>query len=164
MSLQTSFRAAAVLAASVPAALVAQQPGAAVIGLGAGGTYYCIVSRCDTGATLFGMAGYALTPALSVGATARWHGCPDCDRFLIGEAGAQLRYPGRVLQPFVALGAGLSSDPAFMGDQVGLHAAVGTWIWPTARWGLQLELRGRQVGRGDHMGELSLGIGRRLLR
>lgn len=161
MSIPNALRLAALLTVLAPSAALGQRPSSAVVGLSAGGTYYCIVSRCDTGTTLGLLAGYDVTRVLSVGATARWHACADCDRFLIGEGGVQLRYPGRVFAPFVAVGAGLSSDPEFMGDEFGLHAAVGTRFWATPGWGLQLELRGRQVGRGDHMGELSLGVTRR---
>ena len=151
-------------AACVPVRAAAQESAAAVVGAGVGGTYYCIVSRCDTGTTILGMGGYAPAPFLLVEAAVRWHQCFDCDRFVIVEGGLQLRYPGRRLEPFVAGGVGLSSDPEFMGDQFGLHAAAGTWIRVSPRWGLKTEVRGRQVGGGDLMGEASVAVAYRFLR
>jgi hypothetical protein len=51
-----------------------------------------------------------------------------------------------------------------MGDEAGLHAAVGTWYWVSRAWGMRAEVRGRQVGRGDHMGEASVGVAYRFSR
>jgi len=146
-----------------PVALEAQQRSDLVVAVGGGGTYYCIITRCGTGGTVVGLVGYGLAPSLMVVASGRWHDCFDCRRFLVAEGSLQLRHRGRRMQPFVAAGVGVSSDPDFMGDKVGLHAAVGTWLWLSPRWGLQAELRGRQVGRGDAMAELSLTVARRFL-
>ena len=57
---------------------------------------------------------------------------------------------------------GWISDPEFMGDHVSPHVAVGTWIWPTRSFGLQLEVRGRRVSRGDALGEVSVVFARRI--
>jgi hypothetical protein len=153
----------ALLIVSVPSA-AAQQSKGIVVGANVGGTYYCIVSRCDTGTTVGVMAGVDATRALAVEAAVRRHYCFDCDRFVIAEAAAVLQYRRRLISPFVAAGASYSSDPDFMGDHVGLLAAAGAWVWPDRRWGMRLELRGRQVGRGDAMGELSLSLVHRFVR
>lgn len=79
----------------------------------------------------------------------------------MAEGSLQLRHPGRTVQPFVAVGVGLSSDPEFMGDRFGPHAAVGTWLWPCPRWGVQAEVRGRSLGSGHRMGEASVAVARR---
>lgn len=68
------------LAMLAPPHARAQQADGAVVGGGGGGvTYYCIVSRCNTGATLLGVVGYAPRPFLAVMGTGRWHECFDCD-------------------------------------------------------------------------------------
>jgi hypothetical protein len=140
----------------------AQERAELTAGVGAGATYYCIVSRCDQGAIGRISLGYRPASVLAFEGAAAWHDCFDCDRFLVGEAGIQLRRPGPKLEPFVSAGAGLSSDPEFMGDRWGLYAAAGAWAWLPSRWGAQLELRGRRLGRGNDMGELSLTLGRRI--
>lgn len=150
------------LALLAPPQARAQQADGAVVGGGGGVTYYCIVSRCNTGATLVGLVGYAPRPFLVIAGTGRWHACFDCDRFVMVEASLQLRHPGRTVQPFLGVGAGLSSDPEFMGDRFGPHVALGAWLWPSPRWGLQAEVRGRSLGSGDRMGEASLAVARRL--
>lgn len=109
-----------------------------------------------------GVAGYAPARSLLIHASVRTHHCFDCDRFLMAEGGLQLRHAGRSLVPFVAAGAGWISDPEFMGDHVSPHVAVGAWIWPTRSFGLQLEVRGRRVSRGDALGEVSVVLARRI--
>ncbi len=132
-----------------------------VTGLTAGGTYYCIVTRCNTGQTVGALAEVQVAPALALELAARRHGCFDCDRFFIADAALVLRYPARIVQPFFAAGVARSSDPEFMGTQLGLMGAAGAWAWFQPAWGAKLELRGRQVGRGDGMGELSVALGYR---
>lgn len=149
------------LVAAAPFGASGQEAPEVVAGLGGGGSFYSIVSRTDTGLLLRGSLAYSPVPHLVVEAGARWHDCFDCTRFLIGEAGVQLRRPGERWAPFVGAGVGFSSDPDFMGDAWGLHASVGSWLWLTDGWGLQFEARGRQVGGGDHMGEGTVLVTRR---
>jgi hypothetical protein len=144
--------------ASSPAAA---QERALHVGIGAGGTYYCIVSRCDTGIIIGPVGSFHFTPVIAVEAAVRRHFCTDCDRFTVAEAALLFLYPQRVVSPYVGGGVSLSSDPDFMGDEVGLLAAAGAWVWPGRRWGMRVDARGRQVGRGDAMGEVSLALVRR---
>lgn len=157
-ALRVMATCALALACLAPAAQ-AQQTRPLELGAGGGGTYYCIVSRCNTGTTLGATATLRLTPAIGLDATVRRHFCFDCDRYLLGEAGVLLRVPGRALSPFAAAGASLSSDPEFFGDELGVFAGVGAWLW-RGEWGGRIELRGRRVRRGDALGELSLSIAR----
>lgn len=140
-----------------------QEAGEVVAAVGGGMTLYSIDTRFDDGTVLRGSVGYSLLPYLMVEGGGRWHRCFDCDRFLVAEAGVQLRHPGPRWSPFVAVGGGRSSDPGFMGPEWGLYAAVGSWLWSSGGWGLQLEARGRQVGQDDYMGEFSVGAARRFL-
>jgi hypothetical protein len=135
-----------------------------VVGAGVGATYYCIVSRCDSGGTIGVMGAFDASRVLSVEAGVRRHYCFDCDRFMIAEADVLVQYPRQRVSPFLAAGLSYSSDAEFMGDHVGLLAAAGAWIRLRQRWGARLELRGRQVGRGDAMGELSLSMTHRFVR
>lgn len=144
-------------------AVGAQEAGEMVASVGTGGTYYCIVSRCDTGTTFLGTAGYGVRPSLMVLGSVRWHECFDCDRFVIAEGSLQLRHSGEKVEPFVAIGAGLSTDPDFMGNRFGPHAAVGAWLWPSEAGGVRSELRGRRLGKGNGMAELSVAVARRFL-
>lgn len=153
----------AVLMALAPARLQAQELPGTVLSVGAGGTYYCIVSRCDTGFVGRAGLGYSLSPHAMIEGGARWHDCFDCDRFVIGDAGLQLRREGARMTPFVAAGAGVSSDPEFMGTRWGPYAALGTWIALTDGWAAQVELRGRRVG-SDSMGEVTASLARLLTR
>ncbi|MGQ0560859.1 MAG: hypothetical protein ACT443_03180 [Gemmatimonadota bacterium] len=41
-----------------------------------------------------------------------------------------------------------------MGEDFGLVGAARASVWFSERWGMLLDVRGRQVGRGDRMGEL----------
>lgn len=154
---------AVAIAMLMPAAAEAQEPPELLVGAGVGGTYYCIVTRCNTGTIARASVGYSPIPSVMIEGGARWHHCFDCDRFVIGEGGVQVRYPASTVSPFLSAGGSLSSDPEFMGDEWGLYAAVGSWVWLSRSWGLQLELKGRQVG-SDHMGELSLLAARRVGR
>lgn len=144
----------------------AQEAGDWIVSLGAGGTLYGIETRFDDGTLLRGGVGYALTPNLMVEGGVRRHGCLDCDRFLILDAGLQARHRGDRFSPFLAAGGGLSSDPGFMGSKWGAHAAVGSWVRLSGEWDLQLEVRGRQVGvsSSDYMGEVTMGVARRFRR
>lgn len=141
-----------------PTTLEAQEGGDIVIAAGGGVTWYCIVSRCDDGTAAVGLVGYALRPSLLATASGRWHDCFDCDRFLIAEIGLQLRDPAGAWRPFVGGGIGLASDPEFFGDRFGVHAGVGTWLWLSPSWGLVGEVRGRTVGSGDGMADVTLGL------
>lgn len=150
--------------ACASSAAAAQSSKAIVVSAGAGGTFYCIITRCDSG-TIFGVtAGYGLTPAVAVEAGVRRHSCFDCDRFVIADAALVLQLSARTVSPFAAIGVGWSSDPEFMGNEVGLLAAAGVAIWPSRTWGIRTELRGRTVGRGDGMGELSVSVSYRMFR
>jgi len=151
-----------VLSMFLPAAAVAQTASPLVLGAGVGGTFYGISTRTNTGTALVGLVGYDLGPNLMIEAGVRRHQCVDCDRFLIAEGGLHLKYPGRTFSPYVAGGYGVVSDPEFMGTEHGLHAAVGVWLWPERPWGLRTEVRGRQAGKGDGMGEASVLLTRRL--
>jgi hypothetical protein len=144
-----------------PAPATAQDHSELILGLGGGMSYYSISTRADTGTILRGSVSYSPLPFLVVEGGARWHGCVDCHRFAVVEAGVQLLHRGERFSPFAAVGGGRSSDPEFMGTEWGLHSSVGSWVWWTPEWGLQLELRGRQVGSGAYMGELSAGVARR---
>jgi hypothetical protein len=142
----------------------AQSTRGIVVGAGVGVTYYCIVARCDTGSTIGAMGAFDFSRLVSVEAGVRRHYCFDCDRFMIAEADVLVQYPLPRVSPFLAAGVSYSSDAEFMGDHVGLLAAAGVWIWLRQRWGARVELRGRQVGRGDAMGELSLSVVHRFVR
>ena len=131
-------------------------------GLSAGGTYYCIVSRCGTGATIGISAGFDLTRVFAVTASAGKHFCSDCDRFFLGDAALQARMPGRTLEPFVSGGLSLASDPGLMGREIGLFGAAGTAVRLSPDWGARVQVSGRSVGRGDAMGEISIGAQRKL--
>jgi hypothetical protein len=144
----------------------AQEAGDWIVSLGVGGTLYGIETRFDDGTLVRGGVGYVLSPNLMVEGGVRRHGCFDCDRFLVLDAGLQARHRGDRFSPFLAAGGGLSSDPGFMGSKWGAHAAVGSWVRLSGAWDLQLEVRGRQVGisSSDYMGEVSVGVARRFRR
>jgi hypothetical protein len=159
------------LAMAVPAlacagTVGAQEPGDWIVRLGAGGTLYSIETRFDSGTILQGGVGYMLTPTLMIEGGLRRQSCFDCDRFMVLDAGLRARRGGDRVSPFVAGGAGLSSDPGFMGRKWGAHAAVGSSIRLGGEWDLELEVRGRQVGfaSSDYMGQVSVGVARRLTR
>ncbi len=150
-----------VLLVAIAAPARAQNPVRIVTGVSAGATYYCLVSRCNTGTTIGVSAEAQATRVLGLELAVRRHTCFDCDRFVIADAALVLRVPAHTIQPFVAGGVSRSSDPEFMGTHTGLLGAAGAWAWLGPAWGAKLELRGRQVGRGDAMGELSLGLAHR---
>ena len=156
----------AILALGSARATQAQEPGDWIVSVGAGSTLYVIETRFDDGTLLRGGVGYVLTPTLMVEGGLRRHGCFDCERFLILDAGLQAHHRGDRFRPFVAAGGGLSSDPGFIGTKWGAHAAVGSWIRLSGKWNLQLELRGRQVGVSSSgiMGEFTIGVARRWRR
>lgn len=162
ISLSVGF--ALVVSATLCPSLVAQDQPEFIAGLGGGMSLYGISTRFDDGTILRGSVGYSPMAWLVMEAGARWHGCFDCDRFSILEGGVQFRRPGSRFSPFASAGGGRSSDPEFMGSQWGLHVAVGSWLWLSDNWGLQVEARGRQVGSGDHMGEFTAGVARRFRR
>lgn len=153
---------AATIALLAPAVVDAQDPARLVAGAGVGGTYYCIITRCGTGTTLIGVAAFGPRPLLLVEASVRWHECFDCKQFVIAEATLKLRRQGRVLTPFVGAGAGVSSDPDFMGTKAGVHAAIGTWVWLAQRWGVQMEVRGRAFENWDGVAEASILLAHRV--
>jgi hypothetical protein len=169
--------AAAAMAASMivflPLAGGAQAgEGGAVLGMespwraevGAGWSYYSLVSRADAGTVISAVGSYSPTTLLRVEAGVRTMRCADCFRFVIAEGGVQLRLPVGDWAPFVAGGIGVTSDPDFVGTREHLYVGVGTAREPRDRpWGIRLELRGRQLDPGNRMVEVSLGltIGRR---
>jgi hypothetical protein len=141
-----------------PASVVAQESGELFVSGGIGGSYYCIVSRCDEGSVLRLGAGYSFNASVTIDAGVRLHDCFDCDQFLIYEGGAQLRYPSPRAQPFVAAGIHRSTDPDFMGSRTGAYLGVGVSFGPWRRFHLALEVRGRDFGSGDRMGEATLTV------
>ncbi|HEX6307737.1 MAG TPA: hypothetical protein VFZ69_06075 [Longimicrobiales bacterium] len=158
MMLRVMVATLIVLQAASWSALAAQSSGDVVIGASAGGTYYCISTRCDTGTTAGIAVSFQATPVVGVEASGRRHFCPDCDRFLMGDGAVLLQYPGRRVRPFVGGGMSYSSDPEFMGSHFGLLGATGVSIGLGDRWATRAEVRGRRVGRGDAMGELLLSL------
>jgi hypothetical protein len=169
MSFDAITRCAAVALLLPVCALVRPTPASAqvagdfVAAAGVGGTYYCIVSRCNSGTTVGVLGAFAPLPFVMLEAAAKRHFCFDCDRYYIAEAGVQLRYPHATIQPFLSAGASRNSDPEFMGEHTGPYAAAGVWIWPWAYWGLHAEVRGRRVmGAGNSMAEVALSVTRRL--
>lgn len=152
----------ALMAWAAPERAAAQGGTAVDVGVGVGGTYYCIMTRCNTGTLLSAGAALRVNRFVFVEAGARRHLCFDCDRFIVVDAMVAGQYPFGTWTPFAGAGWGVASDPEFMGREDGLHAAAGTWIRPgNGAWSIQLALRGRQVG-GDAMGELSAMVTRRV--
>jgi hypothetical protein len=143
-----------------------QQRGDMVGSLGAGGTLYAVDTRLDEGHMIRGSVGYALTPAWLLEAGVRRHGCFDCQRFWIVDAGVQWQRPGERFSPFVSAGGGRASDPGFMGTEWGPYASVGSGVRFSETTSLQLEFRVRQLGGAmrspDGMGELTMGVTRRM--
>jgi len=144
----------------------AQQRGDVVGSIGVGGTLYAVDTRINEGTMIQGGLGYALTPAWMLEAGVRRHGCFDCDRFWIVDAGVQWQRAGERFSPYASAGAGRASDPEFMGVEWGPYASVGSWMHLSRTSKLKLELRVRQVGGGmrspDGMGELTLGVAHRM--
>lgn len=97
----------------------AQEPGDWTVRLGARGTLYGIETRLDSGTILQGGVGYMLAPILMIEGELRRQSCFDCDHFMVVDAGLRLRRRGDRVSPFDSGGAGLSSDPGFMGKKVG---------------------------------------------
>jgi hypothetical protein len=149
------------VALAAPAPASAQAAGDFFAAAGAGGTYYCIVTRCNTGTTVGALVAYGPLPFVMLEAGAKRHFCFDCDSYVITEAGVQLRYPHATVQPFLAAGVSRHSDAEFMGTYTGPQAAAGVWVWPWTGWGMHAELRGTRVRAGNHLGELSLSLARR---
>jgi hypothetical protein len=149
------------LALTAPAPASAQANGDFVAAAGVGGTFYCIVTRCNTGTTVGALVAYGPLPFVMLEAGAKRHFCFDCDSYSITQAGVQLRYPHAIAQPFLAVGVARHSDADFMGSYTGPYAGVGVWVWPWSGWGAHAELRGTRVRAGDHLGELSLSLARR---
>ena len=140
---------------SMPAPLQAQSPRAA-FGAGAGGTYYCIVSRCDTGASVGVSGDVRLSSFTALNAAIHRHFCSDCDRFTMAELALLVQPASRRLRPFAGAGVSFASDPEFMGSQVGPYAMAGVTAGISGRVGLRMQIDGRKVGRGDAMGGLGL--------
>jgi hypothetical protein len=169
------LRAAAVsvaVAASLPLAAGAQAGEGEVdqhqgsrwqVGVGGGWSYYSLVSRGNAGTTIFALGSYTPTPRVRVEGALRGMRCADCTRFLMAEGGVQLRLPLGEWAPFLAGGVGVTSDPDFVGTREHVFAAVGMAREPAERpWGLQLEVRGRQLDPGNRMVEVALGLTLRL--
>jgi hypothetical protein len=129
------------------------------LGVGAGWSYYSLVSRGNEGVVFSAVGSYTPTPRLRVEAGVRRMECADCFRFLMAEGGVQLRLPAGAWVPFLAGGVGVTSDPEFVGTRGHLHTGLGIALEPRDRpWGLQFEVRGRQLAPGDRMGEVTLGV------
>ena len=84
--------------ASAPPAS-AQGSAAIVAGLGGGGTYYCIVSRCGTGGLFRATVGIEATRTLVLEAGLHRHICTDCGQFLIGDVVLLVQYAGSFASP-----------------------------------------------------------------
>jgi hypothetical protein len=159
---------AVVLATSLPMAGKAQGGGGDVardesspwrVGVGAGWSYYSLVSRADAGTTLSALGSYTPTPWFRVEAGVRGMRCADCSRFVIAEGGVQLRLPLGEWAPYLAGGLGMSSDPDFVGTREHVFVGVGAVREPQDRpWGLQLDVRGRQLDPGNRLVEVGLGL------
>lgn len=150
---------AAALLFAIPSAVRSQEPPSFVVGAGVGATYYCILSRCDTGTTLAGLLAYEFPGPLAVEGTIRLQRCFDCDAFRMAEGSLRLEFPDLFLIPTVLAGFGAFSDPEFLQEtKVGPHLAIGLAIPPVIGMEMRLEARGRQIGfgTGDYMGEVSL--------
>jgi hypothetical protein len=150
---------AAVFMLATPPSAHAQEDSGLQLGVGVGGTYYCILSRCDTGSTLTALLGYDLPGPFTIEGTVRRHRCFDCDRFWIGEGSLRFELPGIFLGPSLAAGVGVVSDPEFLQERkLGPHLALGLSLPSLAGLGVRLDIRGRQVGfgSGDYMGEAAL--------
>jgi hypothetical protein len=145
-----------------------QARGDRVGSIAAGGTLYAADTRFDDGIIVRGSVGYALTPAWMLEAGVGRHACFDCDRFWILDAGVQWQRPGERFRPYVSIGGGRASDPGFVGVEWGPYASAGSRIALDGLWGVQAELRVRQLGlavRGaDGMGELTVGVTRAIGR
>ncbi len=158
------FVAVSILAIAAVAPAHAQSPVRIVAGVSGGATYYCLVTRCNSGQTIGVLAEVQPTRLIGFELGARRHFCFDCQRFLMGDAALVLRYPARALQPFVAAGLSRTSDPGALGTQAGVLGAAGAWAWLEPGWGAKLELRGRRFGPSDGLGELSLALAHRFGR
>lgn len=129
------------------------------VGVGAGWTYYSLVSRADAGTMISALGSYTPTPRVRVEAGLRTMRCADCSRFIIAEGGVQLRLPLDDWAPYLAGGVGVSSDPDFVGTREHFFAGVGAVHEPRDRpWGLQFDVRGRQLDQGNRMVEVGLGL------
>jgi hypothetical protein len=129
------------------------------VGVGAGWTYYSLVSRADAGTMISAHGSYTPTPRIRVEAGVRTMRCADCSRFVVGEGGVQLRLPLGDWAPYLSGGAGVSSDPDFVATRDHFFAGIGVVREPRDRlWGLQFDVRGRQLDRGNRMVEVGLGL------
>jgi FAD/FMN-containing dehydrogenase len=127
-----------------------------------GGSFYSIATRANTGFLAGGAVGLRTTPHLSLEAGVRWHRCVDCTRFVTVDAGVRLHRDVRVVAPFLALGGGIASAPEFFGTEFAPWIASGLSIRWQERWAVQVEARGRRIRSGSGMGEVTLGLARRL--
>ncbi len=128
------------------------------VGLSGGGTYYCIETRCNTGSTLGLFVDVPVASFVAVEAAVRRHFCFDCDRFVLADGAVVFRSPARTVRPFGAAGVSRSADHGSLGAHTGLLAAVGAWVQVQPWLDTKLELRGRQLGQRNAMGELSLSM------
>jgi hypothetical protein len=129
------------------------------VGVGAGWTYYSLVSRADAGTMISAQGSYTPTPRIRVESRVGTMRCADCSRFVMGEGGVQLRLLLGDWAPYLVGGAGVISDPDFVGTREHFFAGVGTVHEPQDRpWGLQFDVRGRQLDRGNRMVEVGLGF------
>lgn len=127
------------------------------VGIGAGWSYYSLVSRSDEGTTLFALGSFTPSPHIRVEATVRRMGCFDCERFVMAEAGVHFRLPMGAWAPYLSGGGGVTSDPDFVGTRGHAFAGVGTaWEQEEGPWGVQFEVRGRQLDPGSRLVEVTL--------
>jgi hypothetical protein len=102
---------------------------------------------------------YTPTPRVRLEGGLRTMQCPDCTRFVVAEGGIHLRLPLGRWAPFLSGGVGVTSDPDFVGTGEHVFAGVGVVREPEDRpWGIQFEVRGRQLDPGNRMVEVGLGL------
>jgi hypothetical protein len=130
-----------------------------VIGGGVGATYYCIITRCNSGTTFAALVGYEFEGPFSVEGTARRLRCFDCNSFWMTEGSVRIESRAMRLRPSLTAGVGVISDSEFFGERkFGPHVGVGLSLPALAKLGVRLDVRGREVGfgTGDYMGEATI--------
>jgi len=142
-----------------PAPVYSQERPAFVLGGGIGATYYCIITRCNTGSTFIALAGYEFAGPYSIEGTARRLRCFDCNSFWMAEGSLRVESRTLRIRPSLAAGIGVASDPEFFQERkVGPHLSLGLSLHSLTGIGVRLDIRGREVGfgTGDYMGEAAL--------
>jgi hypothetical protein len=144
---------------AAPSPLQGQDRPSIVVGGGVGATYYCIITRCNTGTTFAALIGYEFEGPFAVEGTARHLRCFDCDSFWMTEGSVRIESSAMRLRPSLAAGVGVISDPEFFGERkFGPHLSLALSLPSLSGVGVRLDVRGREVGfgTGDYMGEVAL--------